>query len=239
MQQLHQTWVYLSAQPLLHLTLTLAAFQCGVIAYRRSGRLALVNPVLIAVVLLVVFLLATGTDYGVYFQGAQFVHFLLGPATVALAIPIYRQFERVRRSWHAMLGSLIAGSVAAALSAVGMGWLLGATPPTLASLAPKSITTPVAMAVADQIGGLPSLASIFVIATGILGAMFGPMLLDLLGVRDAEARGVAIGTASHGIGAARALEESEAAGAFAGLAMGLNALLTALLLPLVWHVVMR
>lgn len=234
MQQLRETWVYLSAQPLLHLTLTLAAFQVGWFVYTRAGRFALLNPVLIAVALIVVYLVATGTDYGTYFQGAQFVHFLLGPATVALAIPIYRQFERVRRSWRAMLASLVAGSAAAAVSAIGIAWAMGAGAATIASLAPKSITTPVAMAVSEKIGGLTSLTSVFVIATGILGAMLGPPLLDAMGVRDPEARGVAIGTASHGIGAARAIEESEAAGAFAGLAMGLNALLTAILLPLIW-----
>jgi len=239
MQPFHQVWVYLSAQPLLHLTLTLAAFQCGLWIYQRAGRFALLNPVLIAVVLLVVFLLVTDTDYATYFQGAQFVHFLLGPATVALAIPIYRQFERVRRSWRAMLASLIVGSAAAAGSAIVIGWAMGAGAATIASLAPKSITTPVAMAVSEKIGGLPSLTSVFVITTGMIGAMVGPLILDMLGVRDAEARGVAIGTASHGIGAARAIEESEASGAFAGLAMGLNALLTAILLPLMWHFFLR
>jgi len=230
-------WVYLSASPLLHLTLTLLAFQAGSWVYRRAGLNPLLNPVLLAVLALVAVLTATGTSYPTYFEGAQFVHFLLGPATVALAIPLYRQFARVRRSAMALFASIVAGSLSAAVSAVGIAWVLGASRETLASLAPKSVTAPVAMGISEQFGGLPSLTAVLVILTGVLGAMLGPPLLNLLKIGDWMARGVAIGTASHGIGTARALQVSEVAGAFSGLAMGLNAVATALLLPLVWHLV--
>lgn len=232
MTDLRDIWVYLSASPLLHLTLTLAAYQAGSVIYRRAGLNPLLNPVLIAVALIVVALAGTGTEYAVYFDGAQFVHFLLGPATVALAIPLYRQFERVRRSAVAVLASILAGSAAGAGSAVGISWALGASRDTLISIAPKSVTAPVAMGVSEQLGGLPSLTAVLVIVTGILGAMLGPPLLNLLRIRDWAARGLAIGTASHGIGTARALQVNEVAGAFSGLAMGINALATALLLPL-------
>jgi len=235
MTGLRDIWAYLSASPLLHLTLTLAAFQAGSWIYRRAGLNPLCNPVLLAVLAIVAILVATGTTYSRYFEGAQFVHFLLGPATVALAIPLYRQFERVRRSAFAILVSLLMGSMTAALSAVLLVRLFGGGRDTMISMAPKSVTAPVAMGISEQLGGLPSLTAVLVILTGILGAMLGPPLLNLLGIRDWAARGLAIGTASHGIGTARALQVNEVAGAFAGLAMGLNALATAVLLPLLWR----
>jgi predicted murein hydrolase (TIGR00659 family) len=236
--ELRDIWVYLAASPLLHLTLTLLAYQAGSWVYRRGGLNPLLNPVLLAVLLLVVLLTATGTDYRTYFQGAQFVHFLLGPATVALAIPLYRQIQHVRRSALAIFTSIVTGSLTASLSAVVILRLFGGRWDTALSIAPKSVTAPVAMGISEQLGGLPSLTAVLVILTGILGAMLGPPLLDLLRVRDWSARGLAIGTASHGIGTARALQVNEVAGAFSGLAMGLNALATAIILPLLWRLVM-
>lgn len=233
MQDLQTIWVYLSASPLLHLTLTLVAYQAGMWCYQKAGLNPLVNPVVIAVVLIVSILFATKTNYETYFDGAQFVHFLLGPATVALAIPLYRHFDKVRRSALAIISSLVAGSMTAALSAMGIAWLLGASQTTLISIAPKSVTTPVAMGITERLGGLPSLTAALVIVTGVLGAMLGPPILNLLGIKNWAARGLAIGTASHGIGTARALQVNEVAGAFSGLAMGLNALATAILLPIV------
>lgn len=234
---LADVWVYLSASPLAALTFTLIAYQIGLALARRARLHPLVNPVLIAVALIAGLLVASGTPYETYFDGAQFVHFLLGPATVALAIPLYRQFDKVRRSAFAILASLLTGSVTAAASAVGLAALFEAAPETLASLAPKSVTAPVAMGISDALGGLPSLTAVLVILTGILGAALGPLVLDLVRVRDWRARGFAIGVAAHGIGTARALQVNETAGAFSGLAMGLNALATALLLPLLWRLV--
>ncbi|MBL8838864.1 MAG: LrgB family protein [Alphaproteobacteria bacterium] len=233
--ELREIWVYLAASPLAALTATLVAYQAGLWIYRRSGGNPIANPVLIAVVLLVGLLLASGTAYRTYFDGAQFVHFLLGPATVALAVPLYNQFRQVRRSALAIAVALVAGSLFAAGSAVLVAWLLGASQRTLISLAPKSVTTPVAMGIAEQLGGLPSLTAVVVILTGIVGAMLATWTLDLLRITDWRARGFAVGVASHGIGTARALQVNEVAGAFAGLAMGLNALATAVLLPLMWR----
>jgi predicted murein hydrolase (TIGR00659 family) len=238
MQDLQTIWVYLSASPLLHLTLTLAAFQAGMWCYRKARLNPLLNPVLIAVLLIVSILLATGTKYQTYFDGAQFVHFLLGPATVALAIPLYRQLHKVRRSALAVISSVVAGSLTAAVTAVAFGWALGASRETLVSLGPKSVTAPVAMGIAERLGGLPSLTAVLVIVTGIMGAMLGPPILNLIGIRNWAARGLAMGTASHGIGTARALQVSEVAGAFSGLAMGLNALATAILLPLLLRLIL-
>jgi len=234
MHSVRDIWVYLSASPLLNLTLTLAAFQLGAFVYERAGRNPLLNPVLLAVAMIVAVLMATDTPYTTYFDGAQFVHFLLGPATVALAIPLYRQLDRVRRSGPALIASIAAGSLTACGSAMGIAWGLGASRDVVISIAPKSVTAPVAMGISEQLGGLPSLTAVLVILTGILGAMIGPGILNLLRISDWSARGVAIGTASHGIGTARAFQVNEVAGAFSGLAMGLNALATALLLPLLW-----
>jgi predicted murein hydrolase (TIGR00659 family) len=234
MKEFRDIWVYLSASPLLHLTLTLAAFVATSVVYKKSRLNPLLNPVLLSVIAIVAILYGTDTSYDTYFKGAQFVHFLLGPATVALAIPLYRQFDRVRKSALAILVSLVSGSITAATSAILIAWLLGAQPVSIVSLAPKSATTPVAMGISEQLGGLPSLTAVLVILTGITGAMLGPVVLKLLKVRDWSALGMALGTASHGIGTARALQVNELAGAFSGLAMGLNAIATAILLPLLW-----
>jgi len=234
-EELQEIWVYLAASPLLALTLTLLAYLGGLWLYRRSGENPLVNPVLIAVVAIVGLLFATRTDYRTYFDGAQFVHFLLGPATVALAIPLYRQVQQVKKSLVAILVAVISGSLTAAGSAVAIAWLLGASKETILSMAPKSVTAPVAMGIAEQIGGLPTLTAVVVILTGITGAMTATTVLRLLRIDDQRAGGLAIGVASHGIGTARAFQVGEVAGAFSGLAMGLNALATAILIPVLFR----
>jgi predicted murein hydrolase (TIGR00659 family) len=224
-------WVYLSATPLLGLAATLLAYQTALLAYRASGFNPLANPVAGAVVLLGTALWATGTPYATYFEGAQFVHFLLGPATVALALPLFEQLPRLAALWMPMLGGLVAGTLAAVGTAIVVAWALGATPATLASLAPKSVTTPVAMGIAEKMGGLPSLTAVLVVCTGVLGAATGRFLFDALRIGQPEVRGFALGTAAHGIGTARAFQVSEEMGAFSGLAMGLSALFSALVLP--------
>jgi predicted murein hydrolase (TIGR00659 family) len=234
-EQLEAIWVYLAASPLLALTLTLVAYQCGLWLYARSRQNPLVNPVLIAVLLLVGLLSATGTEYATYFDGAQFVHFLLGPATVALAIPLYRQVQRLRQSLLAIVTAVLCGSLTAVASAVGIAWLLGASREILLSLAPKSVTTPVAMGISEQLGGLPTLTAVVVILTGITGAMAGTAVLKLCRVEDSRACGLAIGVAAHGIGTARAFQIDGVAGAFSGLAMGLNALATTVLVPVLYR----
>lgn len=229
--QLTEIWVYLATSPLLGLTVTLLAYQGAWWLYKRAGFHPLANPVLMAITILVGLLALTGTSYRTYFDGAQFVHFLLGPATVALAVPLYAQFKRVWAMLMPVAVALLAGSLTAILSAVAVGKLFGASLPTLLSLAPKSVTTPIAMGVAEGIGGIPSLTAVLVIITGILGAVGARYLFDAMKFKDPAIRGFAIGVASHGIGTARAFQESEQSGAFAALAMGLNGLLTALLLP--------
>jgi predicted murein hydrolase (TIGR00659 family) len=232
LEPLQDIWVYLSASPLFWLTATLAAYLAGDALFRRAGGNPLLQPVAVAVAILLVVLLASGTAYEVYFDGAQFVHFLLGPATVALAVPLYAHWQKVRRAALPMLAALVAGSLTAVTSAVAVALLLGASMESVLSLAPKSVTTPIAMGISQEIGGLPSLTAILVILTGIIGAMTATPLLNLLGLTDFSARGFAVGVAAHGIGTARAFQVSELAGVFAGIGMGLNALATAFLAPL-------
>ncbi len=232
---LAEIWVYLAREPLAALAATLCAWLLALRLQRALGRHPLANPVLFAVALLAGGLLAAGVDYRAYFEGAQFVHFLLGPATVALAVPLHRQWQVVRRSAAAAVLSVVVGGAFAAAAGVALALALDAAPEVTASLAPRSVTTPVAMGIAERLGGLPSLTAAVVILSGVVGAALGPLVLDLARVRDWRARGLAIGTASHGIGTARALSVDATAGAFSGLAMGLNALATALLLPLLWR----
>ncbi len=227
-------WVYLSASPLLHLTLTVCFFVIARWLYRKAGRRSWMNPVLVSVLSLVAILVITDTPYEVYFEGAQFVHFMLGPATVALAIPLYRQCESLKRHPVALAVSLLIGSLTAALSAIFIAKLGGVSEQALISIAPKSVTTPVAMGISETLGGLPSLTAVVVILTGILGASLGPWLLDKLNITNPMAKGLAMGTASHGIGTGRAIYMGDVAAAFSGLAMGLNGLATTILLPLIW-----
>ncbi|MDP3538761.1 MAG: LrgB family protein [Azonexus sp.] len=231
--RISEIWVYLSASPLLGLTVTLLAYQGAFWLYQRSGSNPLANPVLIAVTALVAFLTLTKTSYETYFSGAQFVHFLLGPATVALAIPLYTQFRRVRAMLLPVVFGLLAGSLTAVISAVLVGRFFGASQSTQLSLAPKSVTTPIAMGIAERIGGIPSLTAVLVIITGIIGAVGARYVFDAMKLRDPAIRGFAIGVASHGIGTARAFQVNEQSGAFAALAMGLNGALTALLVPII------
>jgi predicted murein hydrolase (TIGR00659 family) len=227
-----EIWVYLAASPLLWLTVTLLAYQTAYLIYRRSGMNPLANPVLISVSFIVGVLLLTKTPYETYFDGAQFVHFLIGPSTVALAIPLYAQLERLKTMFVPVTIALLVGSITAIGSAVAIGWAFGASTETLLSLAPKSATLPIAMGVAEKIGGLPSLTAVTVALTGISGAIMARGLLNLIRVDDWVIRGFAVGITAHGIGTARAIQVSETAGAFSALAMGLNGVATTVLLTL-------
>jgi predicted murein hydrolase (TIGR00659 family) len=237
--ELGSFWVYLSASPLLGLTLTLCAYVVAHAIYVRARLSPLANPVAIAIALVSLVLVVSGMSYQRYFAGAQFVHFLLGPATVALAVPLARQLPRLRQAFVPLACALLCGCVTAIVSSVVVAVLLGATPQLARTMGPKSATTPIAMAVAERLGGYPALTAVLVIATGIFGAISGRFLFNLLRIDSQEARGFALGVASHGIGTARAFQVSPEIGAFAGLGMGLNGALTALLAPWLVPLVMR
>jgi predicted murein hydrolase (TIGR00659 family) len=224
-------WVYLSAEPLTWLTVTIAAYALADRLAARFGRHPLLNPVVLAAALVILLLAATGTDFRTYFAGAQFVHFLLGPATVALAVPLARNFATVRRAAAPIAVALVAGSVVATVSALVMGWALGLPRDILVALAPKSVTTPIAMGISERLGGIPSLTAVLVITTGVVGAIAVTPLMNALRIRDFAARGFAAGVAAHGIGTARAFQVDPLAGTFAGIGMALNGALTALVVP--------
>ncbi|HEY1104363.1 MAG TPA: LrgB family protein [Burkholderiaceae bacterium] len=234
-----ELWVYLSATPLFGLTATLGVYVLAQAASLRLGQPPWANPVLWTVVAIASVLLATGVSYPTYFAGAQFIHFLLGPAVVALAWPLWQRRAELRRRWGPLLLAALAGGAAAAGSAVALGWAVGLPHEVVLSLAPKSVTAPVAMGVAEKIGGIPALAAVFAVLTGMVGALLGKYLFQLLRIPAAGegwvARGFAMGTAAHGIGAARALQVHAGAGAYAALALGMQVVLASVLIPLLFR----
>lgn len=232
-------WVYLSSTPLFGLTATLAVYLVAQAAYARLDQTPLANPVLWSIIVLGAGLALSGVPYPTYFAGAQFIHFLLGPTVVALAWPLWMRRAELRARWGRLLSAALAGGAVAAASAVGLAWALGLPRELVLSLAPKSVTAPVAMGISETLGGIPALSAVFAVLTGLVGALTGKYLFDLMRIpRDAGGwpdRGFALGTVSHGIGAARAIQVNADAGAYAGLALGLQVLLAALLIPLVFR----
>ena len=227
-----QLWVYLASTPLFGLTATLVVYVLAAAAYERLGRAPWANPVLWSVVCLGCLLVVTKTSYPTYFAGAQFVHVMLGPAVVALAWPLWQRRAELRRRGVALVVAGLVGGATAAGSAVALGWFLGLPGDVVRSLASKSVTAPVAMGIAERIGGVPALAAVFAVVTGLVGALSGKYIFNGLGIDAWAVRGYALGTASHGIGAARAMQVHPDAGAYAGIALGLQVLLASLLMPL-------
>lgn len=232
-------WVYLSQTPLLWLTMTLLVYAFTDAVSLATRRNPLANPVLHAMWIIGAFLSLTGTSYTTYFGGAQFVHFLLGPATVALAVPLYENRRLVMTAIVPMLLALAVGCVTAIVSVVLLAELAGLPKNVVLALAPKSVTAGVAMGISESLHADPSLTAVAVVLTGIIGAVIVTPLMNAMGVTDFRARGFAVGLASHGIGTARAFQVDAVAGVFAGIAMSLNALVTSLLVPLAVTLLVR
>lgn len=224
-------WSYLSATPLTWLTVTILAYLAADSAVRGLHSTPWANPVLFSVLLIAPVLWVTKTDYATYFEGAQFIHFLLGPATVALALPLWDNRNMIKRSVAPILLALFVGSLVAAGSAILLARAFSLPKEVILSVAPKSTTAPVALGVSEAVGGIPTLTAVLVILTGIIGAVAVTPLMNMLRISDWRARGFAVGVAAHGIGTARAFQVNEVAGAYAGIAMALNALLTSLIVP--------
>jgi putative effector of murein hydrolase len=239
MSEFVELWVYLASTPLFGLTATLVTYVLAQAFYARMQHAPWANPTLWSVLLIATGLLLTGVAYPTYFSGAQFIHFLLGPAVVAMAWPLWLRRIELKSYWLRFVGAALAGGAAAVASAVTLAWALDLPSEVLLSLVPKSITAPVAMGVAEKIGGIPALAAVFAVLTGMVGSLSGRYLFDAMGLGFDRAgwmaRGFALGTASHGIGAARATQVNADAGAYAGLALGLQVVLGSLLLPLIWR----
>lgn len=219
--------------PLFGVTVTLSAFALAQALYLRSGSV-LLNPVIVSVALIVTLLLLGDIAHADYAVGGRLILFLLGPSVVALAVPLYLRRQEIVAQKVPILAGVTVGAVTSVVTASGLGWLLGGSREVIWSLAPKSVTTPVAIGIAEKIGGVAPLTASIVVVTGCLGAVCGPEFCRWIGIREPAAMGLAVGTASHGIGTARMLEVDRLGGAVAGLAIGLNGLVTAFLLPLVY-----
>ncbi|WP_151669642.1 LrgB family protein [Nitrincola schmidtii] len=225
-------WVYFAARPLFWIVVTMIAFLVATWINRKAGGTALLHPVFVSMLMIIGLLILTKTDYNTYFEGAQFIHFLLGPATVALAVPLYDHLARIRRLLLPILVTCITGSVFAAATALAVGIAMDGDSRLLLSLAPKSVTSPIAIGISEQIGGYPSLSAGLALLTGIIGCLAAPLVFKLLKLKSETAMGFSLGLSAHGFGTAYAMQTSALAGAFAGLAMGLTGVFSSLLLPL-------
>ncbi|AKX53874.1 LrgB family protein [Thiopseudomonas alkaliphila] len=224
------------AHPLFGVSLTLLAYQIALSLYEKT-KWVIFQPVLVSCVIIISILVTFNIDYAAYKEGTFLLSVLLGPATVALAIPLYLNLKRIRQVFWATIFTLLIGGSLATVLGVGLAWFFGAEPFILSTMAPKSVTSPIAMLVADEIGGSASLAAVFVMITGIVGAMVGVELLRLFNVTHPAAVGLTMGITAHAVGTARSLQEGEEQGAFAALAMSIMGLLTAVLMPLVYMLI--
>lgn len=230
---LFHIWVYLETQPLLGLLATFCVWELAGFIDHLARHKSFTNPTIVSIIVLAVLLLATHTSYATYFTGAQYIHFLLGPATVALAVPMYANWETIKRNAVAILVSLTAGAITASTTAMLVAHAMGAPRAVVISLGPKSVTSPIAMALAQNLGGIPALATVFVMMTALAGLMAYPVIFRIFRIEDWRARGLGAGMAMHGLGTARMLSLNQTAGAFGGVALGITGVLTAVLLPVI------
>jgi predicted murein hydrolase (TIGR00659 family) len=228
-------WSELFSSPLFGVGLTVVVYFLAQLVYLRF-RYLLLNPVAVSIAAIIIILLLADIPYKSYNTGGRFILFLLGPSVVALALPLYRKRKEINRNRWPILIGVFAGALASIISASGLAWLLGGSDAVVLSMAPKSVTTPIAIGIVEKIGGISELTAAIVVLTGCLGAICGPEFCHMIGIRSQTAVGLAVGTASHGIGTARMLEVDRLSGAVAGLAIGLNGLVTAFILPLVFVV---
>ena len=234
-----EIWVYLSGSPLFALFITLAAYQIGLTIYNSSKQNPIANPVAIAILIVASTIQWIEMPYSTYFEGAQFIHFLLGSATVSLAIPIYKGLSSIKGRSIPLAFSLATGGLMSIMSAVSIATLLGADSSITGAMYPKSVTAPIAMGIAERIGVSPTLTAIFAVSTGITGAILAPFVLNLLGIKAWWQRGFAIGIGAHGIGTSRAFSIHPEAGTYASLAMGLNGVISAVAIPVIYHLFNR
>ena len=221
----------------LWVIVTLLVYGAARVAYDRS-RLAVLNPAIVSIAAVILILLATHTPYAEYERGGRVIGFWLGPAVVALGVPLAQQLERVRRNLTAISLAMLAGSITGIVVAVVVAHVMGASSVIARSLAPRSITTPIAIAVTARLGGIPALSAVVSIVSGAIGGFVGVGLLRATGVRSRLATGLALGAAAHGLGTARAADEGTVEGGAAGLAMGIMGILTAILAPLIVSLVL-
>lgn len=223
-----------SAHPLFGMAATLAAYAASRALQRKYKKL---HALFVTSLLLIGLLLVTGIEYEHYYAGGELIVFFLGPATVALGVPFYKQFHRLRRRFMPVVAGVTAGCITGVASAAGILWLMGGSREILFSFMPKSATAPIAIEIVRELGGYPELGAVLTVLTGLIGSMFGPELIKLIGIRSSLAVGTAVGTAAHGIGTARLIAESEFKGSVSGLSMALAGVITSVIMvPVYWYV---
>ncbi len=224
---------YINSTPLVWLIITIGAFKIGIIVYEKFNKNTFLQPIIVAYLIIVTLVLMTNTSYEKYFDSVQIIHFFLGTATVALALPLYKNLKYIKELILPIILTLIVAGTFSMIFTIFLLWIFGAKITTILSMTTKSVTAPIAIITSEQIGAIPSLAVGFIIITGILGALFGNMIFKFLKIKHDSSKGFALGLVSHAIGTARAIEINEKAGAFSALAMGLVGVLTAIVLPIV------
>lgn len=224
---------YISTTPLVWLLLTLSAFKIGIIVYGKSNKNTLLQPIIVAYIIILCIIFLTNTQYEKYFESVKIINFFLGTATVSLALPLYKNIKHIQSLILPMFIALIVAGIFSTLIAIFLLWICDAQIQTILSMTTKSVTAPIAIITSEQIGAIPSLAISFIIITGILGALVGNSIFTIIKIKHDTSKGFALGMISHAIGTARAIEISEKAGAFAALAMGLTGVFTAILLPII------
>ena len=212
------------------LMLSMGTFLFGVYIYKRT-KITLLQPLLISMLIIIPFLKITGIDYPTFYRQTRLLNFMLGPSVVALGYVLYAQIEHIRGNVISILTAIFVGSIVGIVSVVLVAKAFGADHILLASLAPKSVTTPIAMSLSEKSGGIPSLTAAFVVICGIFGGLIGPVILRTIGIKSKIAKGLAMGSASHALGTARAMEMGTVEGAISGLAIGIMGIMTALLIP--------
>ncbi|RBQ30172.1 LrgB family protein [Aliarcobacter vitoriensis] len=224
---------YINSTPLIWLIVTLGAYKIGIIVYENFNKHTLLQPIIIAYMIILPIIVLFNIPFEEYFKGVEMINFFLGPATVALALPLYKNLKYIKTLFIPIVITLIVAGVASIIVAVALLYMFGADLPTILSMTTKSITAPIAIITSEQIGAIPSLAVGFVLIAGIIGALFGTLVFKIFKVKYETSKGFALGLISHGIGTARAVEIGEKAGAFAALAMGLCGVITAIFLPII------
>ena len=212
------------------LTLVMGSFLLGVFLYKRT-QITLLQPLLITMLIIIPFLKITGIEYHTFYEKTNILNFMLGPSVVALGYVLYEQIENVKGNVISILTSVFVGSVVGIVSVVLIAKAFGADRLLMASLAPKSVTTPIAISLAEKDGGAPALTAAFVVICGLFGGLVGPIILRRLGIKSKIAKGLAMGSSSHALGTARAMEMGALEGAISGLAIGIMGIMTALLIP--------
>jgi predicted murein hydrolase (TIGR00659 family) len=220
--------------PVFGVLISIIAYEIGSLI-KQKFKIAIFNPLLIAIIILIAFLFKCNIKYDDYNNGGQVISFFLAPATVALALPLYKKFSLFKENALPILLGILFGAVSGMISVIALSKLFNLSGELTKSLIPKSITTPIGMALAKQLGGLPSIAVVAIIITGILGSIIGPFLYKILKINDKVAMGIAMGSASHAVGTAKAMEIGETEGAMSSLTIAISGIMTVLIAPMAWN----